>query len=524
MLLEDYDLRQIDEATLRLPSKEDLRTLSTKLLQDLKEARERLNQSPNNSSRPPSSRVPWEKNDGSEQSEVERSPVPEDEEDAPRDDDADAEKADPKKAGKPSKEENGPRRKPGKQPGSPGHGRTQVIAITGTVDHRPDTCALCNGALPHGGVPWTAFDTVDIEKGEGDSLGIRVTNTRNVYCETACACGHTTRANPHRADDDPLWDKVALTEWRLVGPTLCALIVALTFRSRMSRARVREFLSDWLGVTLSIGTLQRCIEEAARATDPVEDQLIEDILASELLYADETPHKEGGLPQWLWGFISASTVLFYVGYRTKEIFENLLGSEYQGWLMSDGYAVYRKYSRRLRCWAHLLRKARGLEESLDRPVQAFGNDALELMNTLMDAIYRAREGPHGDLKTIHAQRLEQFRAACLRMQKSSHDKAHALAVEFLNDWEAIFRVLEHPHLPLTNNEAERALRHWVIWRRISYGTRTPVGSKSFALLASVIDTCRRRNASPWPYLAQVIAAGRRGLDVPRLPHANSSPS
>jgi transposase len=46
-----------------------------------------------------------------------------------------------------------------------------------------------------------------------------------------------------------------------------------------------------------------------------------------------------------------------------------------------------------------------------------------------------------------------------------------------------------------------------------------VGSKSFALLASVIDTCRRRNASPWPYLAQVIAAGRRGLDVPTLPPA-----
>jgi transposase len=96
------------------------------------------------------------------------------------------------------------------------------------------------------------------------------------------------------------------------------------------------------------------------------------------------------------------------------------------------------------------------------------------------------------------------------------------AVEFLNDWEAIFIVLEHPHLPLTNSEAERALRHWVIWRRISYGTRTPVGSKSFALLASVIDTCRRRNASPWPYLAQVIAARRRGLDVPPLPPAQPS--
>jgi hypothetical protein len=32
-------------------------------------------------------------------------------------------------------------------------------------------------------------------------------------------------------------------------------------------------------------------------------------------------------------------------------------------------------------------------------------------------------------------------------------------------------VLDHPELPLTNNAAERALRHWVIARRLSYGTR-----------------------------------------------------
>ena len=62
------------------------------------------------------------------------------------------------------------------------------------------------------------------------------------------------------------------------------------------------------------------------------------------------------------------------------------------------------------------------------------------------------------------------------MSLFTHTKARALAVEMLNDWAAIFRVLDHPHLPLTNNEAERALRHWVILRRISYGTKTETGS------------------------------------------------
>lgn len=60
-------------------------------------------------------------------------------------------------------------------------------------------------------------------------------------------------------------------------------------------------------------------------------------------------------------------------------------------------------------------------------------------------------------------------------------------------------VFVNPNLPITNNEARR-LRHWVIARKISHGTRTPQGSRAYTLLASVIDTCRQRNILPWPYI------------------------
>ena len=92
----------------------------------------------------------------------------------------------------------------------------------------------------------------------------------------------------------------------------------------------------------------------------------------------------------------------------------------------------------------------------------------------------------------------------------------------LNDWEAIFRVLEFPHLPLTNNEAERALRHWVILRGISYGTRTQEGSGIFALLISIIETCRKRQQSPWIYLTAVIHNRRVGNAIPKLPIVKGS--
>ena len=70
MHLSDHDLRQMDEGWLEKLPEDKLRQVSARILQDLKEARDRLNQTPDNSSRPPSSRAPWEKGQAKEQEPV----------------------------------------------------------------------------------------------------------------------------------------------------------------------------------------------------------------------------------------------------------------------------------------------------------------------------------------------------------------------------------------------------------------------------------------------------------------------
>ena len=124
-----------------------------------------------------------------------------------------------------------------------------------------------------------------------------------------------------------------------------------------------------------------------------------------------------------------------------------------------------------------------------------------------------------DLKTKHEDLLVKLKYLCIKHDESTHEKTRALSREFLYDWDAIFMVLSHPELPLTNNEAERMLRHWVITRRLSHGTRTQAGSVSLTLLASVIETCRKREIVPWKYLAQVVQERRKGNSAPALPQA-----
>ena len=72
------------------------------------------------------------------------------------------------------------------------------------------------------------------------------------------------------------------------------------------------------------------------------------------------------------------------------------------------------------------------------------------LTILIEQIYQARDGPHTNLKTAFADQLEELKAWCEQHRDSSHIKTRHWHSELLNDWEAIWTVLEHPELPITN--------------------------------------------------------------------------
>lgn len=524
MYLSDFDLQQLDEQKLRELPAEQKEALLVKLFWDLQEARERLNANSHTSSRPPSSDPPWQgtspEEEDSGQGEEAKAEARSDEE--AKEGEGSDDTGSRTQASEGSSKEAGTNepKKAGRREGAPGHSRQLILPVSATIVHRPESCACCGQALePDGFRASTGLYVLDVESVDGGGLrGLQIRHDKHLYGEIGCRCGHITRSEPGRCPSEPLWT-VGLSEWHLVGPTLLSLIVCLSQRMRLSRRRIQEFLRDWLGVALSTSTINQCIHEAGRAMEPIEEQLVEELQEASLAYADETPWKEWGQLLWLWTIVTPTLCLYFIGYRSQEILANVFGEGFAGWLMSDGYQVYRHFRKRLRCWAHLQRKAKGLKESLNAQARAFGEAADALLDDLIEAIYQAREGPPQDLTPQFQDRLDAFARLCERHRDSAHKKNRALAREFLNDWEAIWIVVAHPYLPLTNNEAERALRHWVIARRISQGTRTEQGSRAVSLLASVIETCRIRHILPWPYIAQVVAERRKGNPAPPLPAA-----
>lgn len=521
MKLSDSDLQQLDPVwALGLePMRKD--KLLVTLIEDLKEARERLKANSQNSSRPPRTNAPWESVAGIQtQAEESQTSPPDAAEGKPKDDsktltrDAQA-TATPAQVSK--------KRKVGHQEGTPGHGRTLTLPVSATHTHMASHCAVCReeleakNFLPQGG-----HYVVDLSVSANQGLaGISVTHEKHLYGEIVCqSCGHHNNSKPGSCPDDASWKNLPMNERGLVGPMLVSLIVCLAQRMRLSRSHTQEFLHDWLGIALSTSTINRCVHEAGRAVEPLETELVEEIRAATLAHADETPWKEWGQLLWLWVVVTPTVCLYLIGDRSKELMANLFGEDFPGWLMTDGYGVYRKFKNRLRCWAHLTRKARGLEEAFNAEASTFGKEVKQWLEKLMQAIYAAREGPPQTCLTItFAAELAAFKQLCEKHRNSTHEKTRALAREILNDWDAFWVVLQYPFLPLTNNEAERALRHWVIARLISQGTRTEQGTRAFGLLASVIETCRKRKILPWPYLAKIIAERRKGNPAPSFASA-----
>ncbi len=245
---------------------------------------------------------------------------------------------------------------------------------------------------------------------------------------------------------------------------------------------------------------------------PVVEELVEQLPIADILHLDETHWYESGKLHWLWVALSTKTAVFHIGSRRKEELSHLVTEAFVGWLITDGYGAYRSHPKRQRCLAHLIRKAVAITGAINQKAAQIGQWILGDLRELIATIASASE----DNRLIR-QLLAGLRRVCHLGKKADHNKLQALAKEILNDWDAVVAFVNHPELPPTNNEAERALRHAVIARQIGFGTRTREGSLAYSSLLSVIETCRLRDLNPWTYIAEVLALARQGLSPPPFP-------
>ncbi len=164
---------------------------------------------------------------------------------------------------------------------------------------------------------------------------------------------------------------------------LTTFIAALSVRYRMSRLKIKDFLSDWCNTELSAGTIDRCVREAGAACFPVADRLIEELQDEAVVHPDETPWYETGDFKWLWAAISELTAVYHIGSRWKVELLKLITAALMGRLISDGYGACRDREKRRRSLACLIRKAVALTGAADKKALKMGDRFLRELRGLI---------------------------------------------------------------------------------------------------------------------------------------------
>jgi len=504
------DLSQMGREYFQSLEKERLVEVASNLHKLAVEQLERLEKNSSNSSLPPSSDIFKNRerviiDDGLEEiSVLEKSKCPEE---------TSPEKKESKETGKSTSQGFG-KKPPGKQVGAKGMWRSKPLVATQIIPHHPENCAACNQSLEvePANKPYMGYYVLELEKRDS---GIEVTCVLHHYYQGTCECEHQTKEKPLSGYISVVEGRkkdLQLQEYGLVGPMLATFIASLSVRYRISRPKIKELLQDWVSLELSVGTIDRCIREVGIACAPVVEELIAELQSAEIIHLDETPWYEQGKYRWLWVAMSATIAVYHIGSRRKEELLYFITEAFVGWLVTDGYGAYSDYPKRQHCLAHLIRKAIALTEAVEREAADLGRWLLEELRELIHTI--ATGDGDTDETDSHPARLYRV---CRLASVTEHSRLKALAREILADWDAVVACFHNPQLPPTNNEAERALRHAVISRRISYGTRTTEGSLAYCSILSIVETCRLRKADPWSYIAQVLTQARRGIEHPPIP-------
>ncbi len=406
-----------------------------------------------------------------------------------------------------------PRKAPtGRRPGGqPGHrGKTRTPYEPHEVDHLvpvvPPRCGKCRHLFRRGdavGEP-VHHQVVDIPPMLAEVWDYVLQQMR---CPD---CGEVTR--PGLPEGVPTG---------LVGPRLQAIYALLTGRGRLSRREAPEMVGAMLGpkAVVSLGTVSTMERLTSEALKAAYDEALEEVRRAPVVNADETGWTETRQRAWLWCAVTDALKVFRVDRnRSRDAFERFLGV-FAGILGTDRWSAYRALSAEQRqlCWAHLLRNFFGIEERGGEGAK-IGTEGLKAIDAIMCHWYRFKEGAitRLGLRRLLAPIRARFQWLLTKGLKNADRKARALCRDVLK-WEpSLWNFSKVPGVEPTNNTSERSLRKAVLWRKNSFGSASPAGSRFVERMLTVTESLRAQRRPILAFLEESVRAHGLGAPHPSL--------
>ena len=304
------------------------------------------------------------------------------------------------------------------------------------------------------------------------------------------------------------------------GAYLQAMLAMLAGAYRLSKRQIQQVSADMLGLKISTGMISKLERQSAAALEAPYNELATSVHQADAVNIDETSWREDRRKRWLWVTVTRLATVFTIARnRSGEIAVALLGSRDGQVVSSDRFSAYEwiMASWRQVCWSHLRRDFQAMIDRVDEG-EPVGRRLLSLSNRLFHNWHRVRDGTldWGGFQGRMTRLRPEVKQALEEGSRCSCAKTAATCFEILKVEEGLWAFTRVRGIDPTNNAAERALRHAVIWRRISGGTDSVKGSKFVERMLTVVATCRQQGGNVLDYLTSCFEASRCGQDIPSL--------
>lgn len=354
-------------------------------------------------------------------------------------------------------------------------------AVTTTYEHRLTVCPDCGTQL-------TALKTIMRYVEDMADLTALPTLLKTVE-QHRIVSGYCHACNKRRSA------RAISPQVSILGEHVKQFIAYVVVIMRLSFEQVRCLLKDMADLAVSDGEIVASLDEQAGKLTPGRNRLLIRIRGAPGRHYDETGwsvQKEGqGNYAWITRPTEGEEAVFLLGRsRGKGNAEELKGTIDNQVGISDDYGVYHNlFDQHQLCMAHPKRKLRDLAESksLSGTSKTVCIQSYEAFSALYAALEVTLATPYDQAAWLkkreeYLKRLKQI----TRINGGEPDKLTAIKKGLAQNAENYFTCLLKPGIPADNNKAERGLRHLVLKRKISYGSKSQKGADTMSILCSTL--------------------------------------
>lgn len=312
-----------------------------------------------------------------------------------------------------------------------------------------------------------------------------------------------------------------------LGPQALALAVHMNKGVSMPHADVATVLKNGFGLEVNRSTICRAVERVARRGEATWHALREAARQYHVNTMDETGWRVDAQLQWLW--VVANEMVTFCDILPGRGFEeaaSILGAEYDGFLVRDGWRVYLKFVQAAHqsCAGHLINRCKKMIEIASPAAARFPQAVKEVFEqalALRDR-YEGKEISCHGLLTATGRLEEKLDRRLLQNHRAPANRR--LADHLWRERPYLLTFLYCPGLDATNHRAERAVRALIGARKNWGGNRTWKGARAQAVLTSVMQTGKQQGKDPFRLLLELLGSREPGKVLDLVPGKTPTPA